>query len=784
MENFDLECDGKDNLCESLKKLFVETENIIDNNLLIEDEKDFEITDILTPIFLNNIKNDPKYCFQKFKILFVKFFTLEDYFFKMEKNKEVKTLLKKEEDKKKIFFLSNQSNKLIERKDKKKDKIINKSINKGGFIGENKMNRSHSNKIKKSIKLKYNNLIGKVNMNKNLNYSSGKIDNNSIHTKINNSLSEKSNSNIIIINDSFFNKSENKIIVSQLNSSGTIKSGSFSFEQKQGLKGLGIKIKDEIKEFPDYKLKLIKSNLNLEENDEMSGKAYEEYARKILKIMFLLVIKQEISFDNPDKISYSKIIDFYLENFFQESLDIKTPIKNSLYDDIHEGNELDIVYHMKYKELYQIAKKFNKYFLLNKIKSSDKVIDVQENDEITFIAEIAKNIVKQAKEKLSQILKYIKIFSIMNTIKTSSLADDDYYIKICDEYKCKPKTEKIFCIITDGVYTKLTNIINFITPLINESFTHDEIKVKIEEYVKSNAEILADESNIESFKENIFDTYLIFANLKKNKIKHALIYIGDLTNINYEEIFKNILGKDIKLNDSKKRIDITKMKHEYNQLKIIIKNFEKNLSNLTVVYSKDMKPIFLEIKKTIKELFKNPDNLIKKIYNNIKFDAFLFYQKNSKENFALIREKIEKSPAMKKLSKFFNLKITELEQNKTLSLMDNVRRCPEQFGKKIIFLVTEVNFFDKFLRNKFIYFPSIIKLIFYSIKQKKEINPQSTQVEEKIKVGFDFPDDFMDNLNIKSNVNMVFEKELKTIKKYFENETILKKENLKKKNNI
>ena len=267
-----------------------------------------------------------------------------------------------------------------------------------------------------------------------------------------------------------------------------------------------------------------------------------------------------------------------------------------------------------YHKAYQIAKKFNKYFLLNKIKSSDKVIDVQENDEITFIAEIAKNIVKQAKEKLSQILNYIKIFSIMNTIKTSSLADDDYYIKICDEYKCKPKTEKIFCIITDGVYTKLTNIINFITPLINESFTHDEIKVKIEEYVKSNAEILADESNIESFKENIFDTYLIFANLKKNKIKHALIYIGDLTNINYEEIFKNILGKDIKLNDSKKRIDITKMKHEYNQLKIIIKNFEKNLSNLTVVYSKDMKPIFLEIKKTIKELFKNPDNLIKKIY--------------------------------------------------------------------------------------------------------------------------------------------------------------------------
>ena len=65
------------------------------------------------------------------------------------------------------------------------------------------------------------------------------------------------------------------------------------------------------KEFPDYKLKLIKSILNLEDNDEMSGKAYEDYARKIFKIMLIITTIKDIFFENPTKLIFSKIIDFY-----------------------------------------------------------------------------------------------------------------------------------------------------------------------------------------------------------------------------------------------------------------------------------------------------------------------------------------------------------------------------------------------------------------------------------------------------------------------------------------
>ena len=64
--------------------------------------------------------------------------------------------------------------------------------------------------------------------------------------------------------------------------------------------------------------------------------------------MCMLAINKEIFFENPTKISYSKIIDFYLNNYFKYSFEKDKPIINILYDNIQDGNELDIVYEMKY----------------------------------------------------------------------------------------------------------------------------------------------------------------------------------------------------------------------------------------------------------------------------------------------------------------------------------------------------------------------------------------------------------------------------------------------------
>ena len=440
--------DEKEIFNESLKKIFKETEDLLEQEFPLEKEIDFQLSDILAPLCLNNIKNNPKYYYQKFKIHFVKFFSLEEYFFKMEKNEKLPAN-KSHKSQINLVKTTELKNIIPEQKIKNTNELSVAIKNK------KELTRKKSFEFREFFKLEQmkNEIVNKkrCSSEKNKN-SSNSLFNIKDKSSINSQKKNISNDVKII-----------KMSISHSDSSEKNKSNSISYEQRQGLIGIGVNIKKENKnEFPDYKLKLIKSNLNLEDNEEMSGKAYEDYVRKILKIMLILVTKKEIFFENPDKINYSRIIDFYLNNYFKHSFDINTPIKNILYNNIQEGNELDIVFNMKYDDLVMMSNKFNKYFLLKRIEPYENIIiNTEGKDKVTLICEIAKNIIKQGKEKLSQILNYIKIISIMNTIKNSSLSNDDEYKEICEDYKCPSETEKIFCIVTNGDYSKMKNIMNY-----------------------------------------------------------------------------------------------------------------------------------------------------------------------------------------------------------------------------------------------------------------------------------------------------------------------------------
>ena len=768
--------DEKETFNISLKNIFEETEDLLEQELPLEKEIDFQLSDILAPLCLNNIKNSPKYYYQKFKIHFVKFFSLEEYFFKMEKDKKLSA------DKSK-----NQNNLIDNAKSKetipepKKTKINELKIkNKKELTSEKELKRKRSVEFSKSNQIEQikSEIIEKKRC------SSAKNKNNSLNFAFN----TKDKSNISSQTNKVSNDVKNikKSSISLSDSSEKNKSLSFSYEQIQGLIGIGMNMKKENKneenknEFPDYKLKLIKSNLNLEDNEEMSGKTYEDYVRKILKIMIILVTKNEIFFENPSKINYSKIIDFYLNNYFKYSLDINTPIKNILYNNIQDGNELDIVFDMKYQDLDLMSTKFNKYFLMKRIVPYDNiVINPEGKDKVTLICEIAKNIIRQGKEKLSQILNYIKIITIMNTIKNSSLSNNDKYEKICEDYKCASNTEKIFCIVTNGDYSKMKNIMNYIQQLLSvlsEFVTQEQIKTKISDYVNSNNTIIAGESNLESLKENIYSNYLIFNNLQKNKIKYALIYIGDITNINYEEIFKKILKREETIKENIINVKKEKIKPNYTELKIKIKEFERKLSDITAPHINDLNPIFQEIPKSIGKIPKLSDcSFIKKIYKSIHFDAFIYYQKSDMDKKSLYKD-IESSPAINKLKAFFNLKYDNLTPKQTIDLINNVKKSPEQYGKKIIFLVYEFNYFEKNIHKKFFtYFPSIIKNIFYCVNANKT---KSEPNKVKLNVAFDFPDDFLNGLPLKNSVNKQLDKELKKIKTLFTKNCSLCQENL------
>ena len=287
MEEDDMPIENNNKFCECLHKLFSQTEVILDEQSPIEDENKFQMSDILTPLCLNNIKNDPKYYFQKFKILFVKFFTMQDYFFKMEKNNN------------QVFTTQIIQNNSTEIQNKKVDK--------------KKKTRNHSVENKNVFQLNMNNYIGKITEPKKRKNSYKTTENISFNSKSTNNENIKNNN--VVLKDSYLSMSIESNL-SSFNRSETINTNSISYEQKQAIIAMGLKIeqntkKINIKEIPDYKLKLIKSNLNLEDNDEMGGKAYEEYANKILKIMLIMVLKKEIFFENPSIIIYSKISDFY-----------------------------------------------------------------------------------------------------------------------------------------------------------------------------------------------------------------------------------------------------------------------------------------------------------------------------------------------------------------------------------------------------------------------------------------------------------------------------------------
>ena len=198
----------------------------------------------------------------------------------------------------------------------------NESILKKEKEGKKEMSKfvKNINKFKKEIKQE-------IIKNK-LNYRNKSIEN-KINNKLNpireikdsikRKLSENRKNNSLISDDSnqitpknqISKRLINKISLTQSDTSEKTISDSFSYEQKQGLKGIGYNLNEKQKEFPDYKLKLIKYILNLEDNDKMSGKAYEDYARKIFKIMLIITTKKEIFFENPTKLIFSKIIDFY-----------------------------------------------------------------------------------------------------------------------------------------------------------------------------------------------------------------------------------------------------------------------------------------------------------------------------------------------------------------------------------------------------------------------------------------------------------------------------------------
>ena len=172
------------------------------------------------------------------------------------------------------------------------------------------------------------------------------------------------------------------------------------------------KKENETKIMDSYKLKFFKQKLNLEEEENLSGIAYEEYAKKCLKLMLILLIKNYPIFNNPKKIDIKKITQFYQLNSYANK--IKSDNTIDLNEIVNPNFEGDIVLELNNQELDKFFIKYQKNILLK------ENFDENFNDKSkTLFIEIARDIISQGKEKFIQIKNYNKIIKIMNLLNYS-----------------------------------------------------------------------------------------------------------------------------------------------------------------------------------------------------------------------------------------------------------------------------------------------------------------------------------------------------------------------------
>ena len=612
--------------------------------------------------------------------------------------------------------------------EKKKSNILNKKEKKDFLkslyiqknllfnIDNQKIDVEENIKIFNSFEIKKKDLYIKKELNNNLKYCSN-ISKSEINKSINSICSSTKNNNIEDVSSSSNNEFK-KISISGFSSKNNIKDNSNTSTNKfeinpqinssdfpsknnttsfyynlpfsESNTSLNIKEKEieenkekKDKEIDNYKFKFFKNKLNLEEEDNLSGNAYEEYAKKIIKLMFILSIKKMPIFNNPQKIEVDFLIYFYLKQFKLGTIKmIDTPIKKLLFDKTKKNKhfEIDIVFELNKIEIINFIDKFKSkiYFKDNYLKIEK---DKDNEEKITCFMEIARNLISQGKEKLEQIKKYIKIIKIMNNMRNLIITDINEYERILSKYKCSKETEKVFSIITDGNYDELNFVLNkIVIPQLNylegkELKDNDikKIKENIRNIINDKKELFGNIINKDSLFDNIYYVFEILYHLKINKLKFCLIYIGEICEITCN--LTNILNrlKELKyLNESendlnkyadKKRKYLLNLKSIYHDIKSIIQEFGKKCDKNIRFSKESIDKILDEIDYNIFDF----DNFISK--HKFQCNAFIFFKedessKNSYENIFLFQIKskedkilFEPEDLIKQLNIKNNLKI-------------------------------------------------------------------------------------------------------------------------------
>ena len=204
----------------------------------LSNQTEFEISDFFDTNELQKIKEDPEYIIEKIRIILKNFVSLDEYVYKLSQNQKWEILVSKDK------------------------------INKGKSKKEEKFYEIEPKKEKE---------IKKIEDYKDENVKFDDFEEKNKTIDSNSSSSNRLSELLSIDSSKLYNYSSQKYTNSSYN-----EWSSLSEDMKE----------NETKIMDSYKLKFFKQKLNFEEEENLSGNAYEEYAKKCLKLMLILLLKK------------------------------------------------------------------------------------------------------------------------------------------------------------------------------------------------------------------------------------------------------------------------------------------------------------------------------------------------------------------------------------------------------------------------------------------------------------------------------------------------------------
>ena len=137
------------------------------------------------------------------------------------------------------------------------------------------------------------------------------------------------------------------------------------------------------------KLGYTKKLLEIYENEKMTGKEFEEYARRTLYLMFLMIRKSDYVIYNPKKIILSKLSSYI--NKYSEKKESCTFVKNE--------SEIDVIINdFEKDDFYKLLENYpNNFYFIEQLHLKE-LKDIKFN----IVGDIARNLINQSDKKKFQ----------------------------------------------------------------------------------------------------------------------------------------------------------------------------------------------------------------------------------------------------------------------------------------------------------------------------------------------------------------------------------------------